>query len=288
MSLERGTPLSTLKFNARRLKHLGLIEVNDRGACLTSAGRLIVSMFDDGASKRLDVGPLKSSSSSLKERLAKLLERINGFHLASSLSCLDVLMVLLEGWLALKVLNVKALVLSKGHAAPALYVAMYRHGLLHERELEEMGELGSRLQTHAEPGSSIVAVPTGSLGQGLSVANGIAMAMRMRRERGCVYALLGDGELDEGQVWEAAATASSHGLDNVIAIVDRNGHQLAGPTEAVKRKEPLRARWEAFGWDVAEADGHDHELLLRTLIEAELSRNGRPKVVIARTGGAPS
>jgi len=285
VSLEHGTPLSTLKFNAKRLKDLGLIELNNKRACLTSAGRLITNILSYDALKQLDTSSLKSSSTTLRKKLVELLEPINGFHMASSLSCLDIILVLLEGWLALGVLNVKALILSKGHAAPALYVAMCKYRLLHECELKGIGELGSKLQTHAEPGGSIVAVPTGSLGQGLSVANGIAMAMRMRGEHGFVYTILGDGELDEGQVWEAAATASSHGLDNVIAIIDRNNHQLTGPTEAVKKKEPLRAKWEAFGWDVVEVDGHDHEVLLRTLISAELDRNGRPKLVIARTEG---
>jgi len=288
MSLEHGTSLSTLKFNAKRLKELGLIELNNKTACLTSAGRLIVNILSDDALKQPDVSSLRSCSVTLREKLVELLEPINGFHLTSSLSCLDIILALLEGWLALGLLNVKALILSKGHAAPALYVVMCRYGLLCEHELKSIGELGSKLQTHAEPGASIVAVPTGSLGQGLSVANGIAMAMKMRGEHGFVYVILGDGELDEGQVWEAASTASSHGLDNVIAIIDRNNHQLTGPTEAVKKKEPLKAKWEAFGWDVAEVDGHDHEALLRTMIRAELDRNGRPKLVIARTGGMSS
>jgi len=285
ISEERGVPLSTLKSNARTLRDLGLIEVDDRrGAQLTRLGRLVLGLLSDGGLlEGVDVARLRSLSESLKCKLSRSLEHIGGLHEASSLSCLDILVALLEGWLRLRVLNPAALVLSKGHAAPALYVAMSEYGLIDERELASIGELGSRLQTHAEPSVPLVAVPTGSLGQGLSVANGIAMALRLDGRPGTVYVLLGDGELDEGQVWEAAATASSYGLDNVVAIVDRNGRQLSGPTEAVKRKEPLKARWESFGWSVEEVDGHDHGRLLRALAEAELFRSGRPKVIIART-----
>ncbi|MHA1594568.1 MAG: transketolase [Candidatus Baldrarchaeia archaeon] len=228
---------------------------------------------------------LRELSWKLKQRLREVLKPVGNWHLGSSLSVLDILLVLLTKWFILD--NAKpddnVLILSKGHCVPALYVILAEFGFIKDDDLKTFGDLGSKLPTHAKRGVPLVAVSTGSLGQGLSVANGIALASKMDGVRKNVYVILGDGELDEGQIWEAAMTAAHYRLDNVIAIVDRNGSQLNGPTEGIKSKEPLRERWKVFGWEVFEVDGHDHGQILDALMKAERVR-GAPKVIIAHTG----
>ena len=173
--------------------------------------------------------------------------------------------------------------LSKGHGVPTQYVCLAMLGVLGEDELPTLKTLGSRLQGHPDirktPG---LEAPTGSLGQGLSFANGLAMAARLDGQSHRVYVLLGDGELNEGQVWEAAMTTAHQRLDNLTAIVDRNDLQAQGATEDRKRLEPLAAKWAAFGWHVLEADGHDIRALCHALDRATEVR-GQPSVLIART-----
>ena len=175
------------------------------------------------------------------------------------------------------------LLLSKGHAVPAQYVCLAMLGVLSEAELATLKTLGSRLQGHPDvrktPG---LEGPTGSLGQGLSFANGLAMAARLDASPHRVYVMLGDGELNEGQVWEAAMTAAHYRLDSLTAIVDRNGLQAQGRTEDLKGLEPLGAKWAAFGWGVLEVDGHNVQAICQALDEAASVR-GRPTVLIAHT-----
>ncbi|MEW6171505.1 MAG: transketolase [Bacillota bacterium] len=173
-------------------------------------------------------------------------------------------------------------ILSKGHAAPALYATLAERGFFPLSWLEDLRRLGSPLQGHPDmrkvPG---VEMSTGSLGQGLSVGVGMALAGRIR-ESGCrVYALLGDGECQEGQVWEAAMAAAHYRLRNLVAIVDRNGLQIDGPTEEVLALEPLADKWKAFGWSVVAVDGHDFGELLSAFESVGHAR--RPTAVIART-----
>ena len=174
-------------------------------------------------------------------------------------------------------------VLSKGHAVPTQYVCLAMHGVLSTDELFSLKKFGSRLQGHPDvrktPG---LEGPTGSLGQGLSFANGLALAARLDGAAYRVYVLLGDGEIQEGQVWEAAMTAGHYGLDNLTAIVDRNGLQAQGGTEEMMRLEPIAAKWSAFGWHVLEADGHDLKAISQALDEATATR-GKPTVIIAHT-----
>jgi transketolase len=127
-----------------------------------------------------------------------------------------------------------------------------------------------------------VEVPTGSLGQGLSVANGLALALKLNRSRQRVYALLGDGEIQEGQIWEAAMTAAHYGLDNLTAILDRNRLQIDGRTKEVMSLEPLAAKWEAFGWHTAQVDGHAIPEILDTLAACATVQD-RPSIIIAHT-----
>ncbi len=173
-------------------------------------------------------------------------------------------------------------VLAKGHAAPILYAALASRGFFPREELSTLRKLGSRLQGHPDmlktPG---VEASTGSLGQGLSIAVGLALGARMDDAEWGVYALLGDGELQEGQVWEAAMAAAHYRLSNLVAIVDNNGLQIDGPIVEVMSPEPLADKWRAFGWSVFEVDGHDIEQLHATLVEAQNAEG--PAVIIART-----
>lgn len=174
-------------------------------------------------------------------------------------------------------------VMSKGHSIPAQYAALARLGVLSLEELPTLKQLGSILQGHPNacmtPGLEAC---TGSLGQGLSFANGIGMAARIRHLEIRVYCLMGDGELQEGQVWEAAMGSATHRLDNLCALVDRNGLQSQGVVDDAKQLEPLVQKWEAFGWHVIGVDGHDMRQICDALDQAETIKN-RPTVIIART-----
>lgn len=174
-------------------------------------------------------------------------------------------------------------VLSKGHAAPVLYAALAERGFFPVEELKGLRRLGSRLQGHPDmskvPG---VEMSTGSLGQGLSAANGMALAARLDGREYRVYVLLGDGEIQEGQVWEAAMAAAHYKLDNVTALLDHNGYQIDGPVREIMSPEPVADKWRAFGWHVIEIDGHSMDQILGALAEARATR-GRPTMVVAET-----
>jgi transketolase len=174
-------------------------------------------------------------------------------------------------------------ILSKGHACPAVYSALAQSGYFPPDELATLRKFGSRLQGHPDmcklPG---LEASTGSLGQGLSVACGIALAMKMDKRSNRVYCLMGDGELDEGQIWEAAMTGSHWELDNLCGIVDRNGLQIDGRTDDVKTLEPLGDKWHAFGWNVIDIDGHSIREISTALNRFRHS-HFRPTVIIANT-----
>lgn len=174
-------------------------------------------------------------------------------------------------------------VLSKGHAAPVLYAALAERGYFPVEDLVSLRKLGSPLQGHPDMHKlKGVEMSTGSLGQGLSVANGMAMAAKIDGKDFRVFVLLGDGELQEGQVWEAAMAAAHYGLDNVTAFVDFNGLQIDGPVTEVMSPLPIADKWLAFGWHVIEIDGHDIEQVFRA-IEESRTVEGRPTAVIANT-----
>lgn len=149
-------------------------------------------------------------------------------------------------------------ILSKGHAAPALYAIFAELGWIARSELSQLRVQGSRLQGHPDCARlPQVETSTGSLGQGLSVALGLALGLRQQAPEARVFCLLGDGEIQEGQVWEAALAASHHGVSQLCAIIDCNGAQIDGPVAQVMNLEPLAAKWQAFGWEVQECAGHD-------------------------------
>jgi transketolase len=173
--------------------------------------------------------------------------------------------------------------LSKGHAAPLLYAVLAEAGYFPKEQLATLRKLGSPLEGHPNmrrlPG---VEASTGSLGQGLSLGVGHALAVRLDGYDSRVYVLIGDGELDQGQVWEAAMSAHKFQLDNLVAIVDQNGYQQTGPTSEVLDLRPVAPRWEAFGWYAQEINGHDLKEVLGALHKAAQSK-GKPSVIVART-----
>jgi transketolase len=174
-------------------------------------------------------------------------------------------------------------ILSKGHAAPVLYTTLAHAGFLETSELCTLRKLGSRLQGHPDskylPG---VEISTGSLGQGLSVACGVALAHKLDKAANRVYAVLGDGELQEGQIWEAAMTGAHYKLDNLCILVDNNGLQIDGPVAKVMGVEPIADKWRAFGWDVQDIDGHDMAQIVAALDKAETVK-GKPSAIVCRT-----
>ena len=176
------------------------------------------------------------------------------------------------------------LILSIGHVAPVLYATLAHAGYFPVEELQTLRKLGSRLQGHPgkEHGLPGIELSAGSLGQGLSVAAGRALAGKMDKKAWRVYSVHGDGELQEGSIWEAAMAASHHRLDNLTAIIDRNRVQIDGPTEKVMALEPLSDKWQAFGWNVLTCDGHNHLEIIETIDKAK-SYAGKPSVIIART-----
>lgn len=174
-------------------------------------------------------------------------------------------------------------ILSKGHAAPLLYTVLALAGYFDISLLATLRKTGSCLQGH--PSSKLlkgVEVSTGSLGQGLSIANGMALGLKLDGIPSRVYCLMGDGETQEGQVWEAAMTASHYFLDNLCAIVDLNGLQIDGKCSDIMKIEPVADKWRAFGWHVFEIDGHNMEAIVNAFDEASKIK-GKPSVVLART-----
>lgn len=218
---------------------------------------------------------------------------INGVHAAKSghpggsLSCADILTYLYFKEMNIDPQNPKKpdrdrFVLSKGHAAPALYATLAERGYFDKSELLSLRQTGSFLQGHPDmkhiPG---VDMSTGSLGQGISAAVGMALSAKHFGENYRVYAVLGDGEIEEGQVWEAAMFAANKGLSNLTAFVDLNGLQIDGTIEEVNSARPVDKKFEAFGWDVIEIDGHDFEQIEAAVEKAKYS--DKPTAIIAKT-----
>jgi len=231
---------------------------------------------------------LKEAAIAVRQEIVKMTSNANSGHLGGSLSCVDILVALYFHHLKHNPQNPSwperdRFVLSKGHAAPAFYATLALSGYFPTEELKTFRDIDSRLQGHPDnkktPG---VEVSTGSLGQGLSVAVGMALGFKLAGKNNHVYALVGDGELDEGEIWEAAMFASHHKIVNITVLVDRNHGQNDGRTEEVMSIEPLAAKWSAFGWSVLEVDGHNIKDILDVLDRSMENRN-KPIVIIAET-----
>lgn len=233
---------------------------------------------------------LERRANEMRCDIVKMIAEAGSGHPGGSLSCIDILCALyFGGVLEHDPANPEKqdrdwFFLAKGHAAPALYAALAHAGYFPREELMSLRKLGTRLQGH--PDSSLVPgveVSTGSLGQGLSIAAGCAAGLELAGRPGAVFALLGDGECEEGQVWEAAMFAAHRKLDSLTAIIDRNNLQIDGHTDEVCDPGDLGAKFAAFGWDVCEVDGHDIAALVEVLSACKSSRSGKPHAVIAHT-----
>lgn len=233
---------------------------------------------------------LEEVSKNIRAEILKMTTNAKSGHPGGSLSIADILTVLYFDILNHdpenpKLKNRDIFILSKGHCAPALYAALGLCGYFNTDEFRKLRKAGSILQGHPDstktPG---IEVSTGSLGNGLSVGCGIAASSKIDgNDRRNIYVLLGDGECDEGQVWEAAMFASHYKLDNLVAIIDLNGYQVDGKTSDVMNIEPLDKKLEAFGWEVFEIDGHDMKSIASTFRIAICHKNGKPKAMIAKT-----
>jgi transketolase len=217
-----------------------------------------------------------------------MLYRAGSGHLGGSLSATDILVALFFGEMRSKADNPcwidrDRFILSKGHGAPAYYAILARLGYFPREELFTLRQFGSILQGHPDSGCTPgVEIPTGSLGQGLSIANGLALAARLNSHGSRVYVLMGDGEVQEGQIWEAAMTAAHYELDNLVGILDRNRLQIDGHTAEVMSIEPIADKWRAFGWQTLEVDGHDIGQLQEAFRVCKETK-GRPSMIIAHT-----
>jgi transketolase len=237
--------------------------------------------------KITDILELKQKAIDLRRDILKMLAEAGSGHTGGSLSLVEILASLY--YTQLKVDPARPdwrerdkFILSKGHGCPALYAVLADRGFFGKEELWTLRKLGSRLQGHPQRGLPGIEISSGSLGQGLSVALGIALADRMDGIDAKVYCLMGDGETNEGQVWEAAMTAAHYNLDNVCAIVDFNKLQIDGLCCEVMDLGAYRKKWENFGWYAKEVDGHDFEELDKAFRELDGVR-GKPQMLIAHT-----
>lgn len=235
-----------------------------------------------------DVAKLEEIARQLRLSTLRMIHRAHSGHTGSSLSCADILACLFFGEMRYYPFRPDwqgrdRFVLSKGHAAPVLYAALERAGYITRADTDRLRELSSILQGHPDsrrcPG---VEASTGSLGQGLSIAHGMALAVRDVPSQPRVYALLGDGELQEGQVWEAAMSAAHYRSTNLCAIVDNNGLQIDGRVERIMGVEPVVDKFAAFGWNALAIDGHDVASILDGLDRARACVD-RPTALVART-----
>jgi transketolase len=233
-------------------------------------------------------GELTKVAQRLRRHIVDLAANSPGAHVGGSMSAVEILTVLLFD----DVLRVQPddptwehrdyLIFSKGHSSAVLYAALAERGFFGVEELATYKQPGSRLAGHPSRAIPGVELATGSLGHGLSVATGMALAGKHDGADNRVFVVLGDGECQEGSVWEAAMAAAHHRLDNVVAIVDRNGFQEDGSTEEIMGLEPFADKWRSFGWEVVEPDGHDVGELSEALHAVPLAP-GKPTCVIART-----
>ncbi|MBN2065546.1 MAG: transketolase, partial [Candidatus Thermoplasmatota archaeon] len=224
----------------------------------------------------------------IRKHIIDMLYRAKSGHPGGSLSAVDALVALYFSHMHHDPKNPcdpdrDRFVLSKGHAAPALYAVLAECGYFDTQELQKLRKMNCMLQGHPvctrTPG---IEASTGSLGHGLSFANGIALAGKLDKKTYNVYALLGDGETNEGQIWEAAAAASHYRLDNLVAMIDRNFLQIDGKTEEVMRIESVTDRWSSFGWHVTEVDGHDISQILDALHDSHKHKN-QPSMILLTT-----
>ena len=238
--------------------------------------------------KITNVEELKKIANDIRIDIIKQVYNAGSGHPGGSLSSADILTVLYFNQMNINEKDPEAplrdrFVLSKGHCAPALYACLAHRGFFNKEKLEGFRKINEDLQGHPDKNKVCgVDMSTGSLGQGLSVANGMALASKMNHDGYRVYCLLGDGEIEEGQIWEAAMTANKYKLDNLCAIVDYNNLQIDGTVEEVKGLDDLEGKFKSFGFNTITVDGHNIEQLIDSFETAKQAKE-RPTVIIAKT-----
>lgn len=237
--------------------------------------------------KKFDIDALKKKALQYRKEILETLNKAGSGHPGGSLSAVEILISLYDYKMNHRPADPSwedrdRLIVSKGHITPGVYVTLADHGYFPKEELKRFRKFGSILQGHVHRKVPGVEFNTGSLGHGLSVANGMAMGAKLNKKKFKVYCLLGDGEIQEGSVWEAAMSAAHYKLDNVCAIVDYNKVQENGPVSEIKNLEPLAEKWRSFGWEVAEVRDHQFEDMIKAL-DAFDKVKGKPYVIIAHT-----
>ncbi len=234
-----------------------------------------------------DVKELEEIANEMRVLIIKMLAKAGSGHPGGSLSSVEIIASLFFSVMRHNPENPNwdekdRFHLSKGHACPALYAALAKCGYFEEKHLFTLRELGSILQGHSDRKTPGVDVSSGSLGQGLSIALGMALASRVNKKDYRAYCLMGDGEMQEGNIWEAAMAGAHYKADNLCAILDHNGFQIDGSNEEVMNICPIKDKWQAFGWHVIEVNGHSIEELLNAFDQAK-EVNGKPVIIIAQT-----
>ncbi len=243
-------------------------------------------------SKKPDLQQLKQTASQVRRDIVRMVHSCQSGHPGGSLGCTDFFVLLYFHLLRysqpfkMDGKGEDMFFLSNGHISPVWYSILARAGFFDIKELATFRKIDSRLQGHpaTEEGLPGIRIASGSLGQGLSVGIGAALSKKLDNDDHLVYVLMGDGEQQEGQVWEAAMFAGSKGVDNLIASIDYNGQQIDGPTEEVNSLGNLQAKYEAFGWEVITSDGNDYDSLINAMEKAQsLTGKGKPVLNLMKT-----
>lgn len=239
-----------------------------------------------------NIPELEKTASQVRRDILRMVHAVNSGHPGGSLGCTDFLVALYFHILKHNVdfdmdaKNEDLFFLSNGHISPVWYSVLARSGYFDIKELNTFRKIDSRLQGHPTTEENLpgIRIASGSLGQGLSAALGAAQTKKLNNEDNLVYVLMGDGELQEGQIWEAAMYGAHHKVDNIIATVDYNGQQIDGPISEVMDLKDLKAKWQAFGWEVIESNGNNMEEIVKSLEHAKsLTGKGKPVLNLMKT-----
>lgn len=239
------------------------------------------------------ISQLQEISTQVRRDILRMVHAVNSGHPGGSLGCADFITCLFFEIMkhdpknfSMDGIGEDLFFLSNGHISPAFYSVLARNGYFDIKELSSFRKINTRLQGHPTPAEHIpgVRIASGSLGQGLSAAIGAAYAKKLNKDNSLVYCLMGDGELDEGQVWEAAMFGAFKKVDNLIAVVDNNGKQIDGPTDEIMSLGDLKAKWTAFGWNVFEMNGNNIPDILNIVnLTKSMTGKGKPSVIIMHT-----
>ncbi len=250
-------------------------------------------MVQTAESVKLDIDHIKEMATQIRRDVIRMIAGVGSGHPGGALGAAEIFALLYGGVLRVDPRKLKdphgdRFVLSNGHICAAFYSALSLKGFLPREELNTFRRINSRLQGHPARVKlpDLVETSSGPLGQGFSVANGIALALKLDGSRGRVYSLVGDGEIQEGQVWEALMTAAQHRLGNLTLIVSYNGLQIDGEVRKIKNLMPLKAKFESFGWECVETDGHDVVALYQALTEpagGNPMSTDKPRAILAHT-----